>query len=138
MKSLRRFALMTVFAALCVAALGIPASASDDGVDAWDLYDGDATLTLGEPTLMWECWADAVGGRPRLYQRIGDSWRLLDVADTERDVAKCGSSKPIKAVYEFMITNPGLWNASKGYYEAQVLTKCYKCVSYKWKIPVVR
>ena len=117
--------------------LGLPASASNDEVDAWDLHDGDATLKLGEPTLMWECWMDAVGGRPRLYQRIDDSWRLLAVADTERDVAKCGPSKPIKAVYEFMITNPGRWNASKGYYEAPVLTSCYKCVTYKWKIPVV-
>ena len=105
-----------------VVGLRLPASASNDEVDAWDLYDGDATLKLGEPTLTWECWMDAVCGRPRLYQRIDDSWRLLDVADTERDVAKCGSSKPIKAVYEFMITNPGRWNASKGYYEAPVLT----------------
>jgi hypothetical protein len=87
---------------------------------------------------MFECWADMPGGRPRLYQKVNGKWKLLDVADDSRDVATCGSDKPIKALYEFTIKNLGKWHADKGYYEATVLTKCQGCVTYKWTIPVVR
>lgn len=130
----------TALAALLTITIGhaVPAWASDDGIDALDLEAGDAVVRLGQPTRMWECWENLAGGKPRLYQRINGRLTLLDVATLSTDTRRCSRDMPIKAVYEFTITDPGRWNAAKGYFEADVVTKCSMCVTYRWKIPVKR
>lgn len=111
------------------------AAAADGGVSAADLEAGKEVIMASEPTRMWECWEAGAGSAPRLYQWVGDKWQLLDVASTKRDVATCGSSTPIKAVYNFTLFPVGTLNQAKDYYEARMLTKCKGCETYRWKIP---
>lgn len=112
------------------------AHASDDGVDAWRLYDHKAVVSLGELLKMWECWADMEGSDPELLQRVGKRWVRLDIATVTRDESKCGSEQPIKAVYEFKVRDSLRWNKKKKSYEATVRTTCSTCVTYNWTILV--
>lgn len=111
-----------------------PASATDDGVSAVDLETGKEAIFANEATRMWECWEDGPGSAPRLYQRVGKKWKLLDVATMQRDESRCGSRTPIKATYEFTLQPVGTFNVAGKYYVARVMTKCTGCESYQWKI----
>lgn len=113
-----------------------PAQASDDGVDAWRLYDHKTSVSLGERVKMWECWADMEGSDPELLQRVGKRWVRLDIATVTRDEGKCGSKQPIKAVYDFKVRDSLRWNKKKKSYEATVRTVCSTCVTYDWTILV--
>jgi len=116
--------------------MATPAMAADDGIDAWDLYYHRDTAILGEPITMFECWAEGYGSNPRLLQKVGKRWVGLATSTVTRDVGKCGSKGPIKAVYTFTIKDSLRWNAKEKSFEAVVKTDCSNCKTYDWTILV--
>lgn len=132
---------MKAFAVFAAAILGVavltaaPASA-DNTYDANELWAYEDSVPLGQRITMWECWEDAIEGRPKIDQRVGGKWKRLDVSSVVRDEELCGSRTPLKATYKLKVRDSLRWNKERKTYEAVVRTYCSGCVSYNWAIPV--
>lgn len=123
--------------ALTLAALMAPPSmAADNGIDSWDLYKHNTSVSLNQQVKMWECWGKGVGTNPKLLQKVGRKWVTLDVSTVSTDTAFCGKKEPIKAIYSFKVKDSLRWNQKKNSYEAVVRTVCSTCETYNWSILV--
>lgn len=135
---LLRRVIIVVAALVLAAQTAGSASAATDGIAAWRLYDHKTSVRLGQQVTMWECWADLRGSDPKLRQKVGKRWVLLDTATVGRDLKKCGRDQPIKAVYTFTLRDALRWNEEAKSYEAVLETICSTCVTYDWTALVVK